>query len=597
MKHKVFGIILCMLLITPVIPTMGSLTDQTAFNIKQNVAEPCSRATWIEIQKLLASDGEPQNYFGYSISIFGDTALIGAHFSNDDKGSAYIFTRTGTTWTQQAILTASDGAVEDQFGISVSLYEDTALIGAYAWNSGTGAAYVFTRTDSTWTFQQKLTASDGEVSDYFGVSVSLFGDTALIGAFTWNGGMGAAYVFTRTGITWTEQQKLTSSEPVSPEWFGTSVSLFEDTALIGAVGHWTTNGAAYVFTRSGTTWTFQQKLTASDGQEDDNFGYAVALYDNTALIGAYGDDDNGDQSGSAYVFTRAGTTWTQQQKLLPSDGEQGDSFGWFVSLDGNTALISAYWSENGKGSAYMFTRTGTTWAEQQKLTASDGVRPDWFGWSFSLFGDTALVSAYNKDSGTGAVYVFVYGEPPVADFSWTPQKPTSHQPIVFNASSSYDPDGTILLYEWDWNNDGVYEESNTTPVATHTWENIGNYPVTVLVTDNAGATGSLTKTVSVSESINLTFDITGGLGVKVEITNNGTSNVNDIAWQIYVEGGILGRINKTVNGTIDIPAGETIIVGTGMLLGFGAISITAKVADEEQTTTGTQLLIFSIVKK
>ncbi len=365
-----------------------------------------SRATWIEMQKLLASDGEPQHYFGQSVAISGNTALIGAHFGNDDRGAAYIFARTGIRWAEQAILTAPDGAVGDQFGISVALHEDTALIGAYYANNGMGAVYVFTRTGATWTFQQKLTPTDGETSGYFGVSVSLFGDTALIGAFTWGGGMGGAYVFTRTGTTWTGQQRLFSPTPVSPEWFGISVSLFENTALIGAVGHWTTNGSAYVFSRAGTAWSFQRKLSASDGEADDNFGYAVALYEGTALIGAYGDDDNGDQSGSSYVFTRSGSTWSEQQKLLPSDGELGDSFGSFVALDDDAALIGAYWSEDGKGSAYAFTRAGATWAEQQKLSASDGVRPDWFGWSLCLSGDTALVGAYNDDNGTGSVYAF-----------------------------------------------------------------------------------------------------------------------------------------------------------------------------------------------
>jgi hypothetical protein len=580
----------------PVLPTMGTLHDQTSFNIKQNITESCSRETWIEIQKLLASDGEQGDYFGYSISLFGDTALIGAYWSNDDKGSAYIFTHTGTTWTQQAKLTASDGVAEDQFGISVSLYENTALIGAYACNGGTGASYVFTRTGTTWMEQQKLTASDGQVDDYFGGSVSLFNDTALIGAFVWNGGAGAAYVFTRTGTIWSQQQKLTASPP-ELEWFGCSVSLYGNTALIGAVGTWTANGAAYVFTRTGTTWAFEQKLLASDGAEDDNFGYSVALYGDTALVGAYGDDDNGDESGSTYVFSRTETTWAQQDKLLASDGEAGDSFGWFVSLDGDTALISAYWSENGKGSAYVFTRSGTTWAQQQKLTASDGVRPDWFGWSFSLSGDTALIGAFYKDSGTGAVYVFINGQAPVANFSWTPQEPISNQPIFFNASTSYDPDGTIILYEWDWNNDGVYEEVNPTPLATHTWESTGNYSVRVRVTDNVGITGAITKTVSVSEAINLALYISGGLGVKVEITNNGTSDVNDVPWQIHIQGGILGMINKTINGTDDIPAGKTVTVTTGILFGFGPISINAKVADKEQAATGIQLIILSMVRK
>ena len=595
MKHKIFGIIFCTLIVASATPVFGVPNTSTILNKTPNLSNPCSKATWVQIQKLLASDGEPGDYFGYSISLSDDTALIGAYWSNDDKGSAYVFTCSGTTWTQQAKLSASDGVVGDQFGISVSLYEDTALIGAYAWNGGTGASYVFTRTGTTWTQQQKLTASDGQADDYFGGSVSLFNDTALIGAFVWNGGAGAAYVFTRAGTIWTQQQKLTASPP-ELEWFGTSVSLYGNTALIGAVGTWTANGAAYVFTRTGTTWAFEQKLTASDGAEDDNFGYSVALYGDTALVGAYGDDDNGDESGSAYVFSRTETTWAQQDKLLASDGEAGDSFGWFVSLDGDTALISAYWSENGKGSAYVFTRSGTTWTQQQKLTASDGARPDWFGWAFSLSGDTALIGAFYKDQGRGAVYVFINDEPPIADFDWTPQNPNTHQQITFDASTSYDPDGTITKYEWDWDNNGVYDEAHSSPTATHSWTSKGSYQVALRVTDDGNAQGTIIKTVNVS-SINIIININGGLGVKAVITNNGTTPLSTITWQLQVIGGIFGKINKTINGTVDIPAGKSVTVKTGTLLGFGAISIIAKVAGEEQTATGTQIIIFSMVKK
>ena len=150
-----------------------------------------------------------------------------------------------------------------------------------------------------------------------------------------------------------------------------------------------------MFTRTGTTWTQQAKLLASDGAAGDRFGI-VSLSGDTALIGAHYDDDNGIDSGSAYVFTRTGTTWTQQAKLLASDGAAGDHFGASVSLDGDTALIGAHrmmTTELDSGSAYVFTRTGTTWTQQAKLLASDGAAGDWFGATVSLYGDTALIGA------------------------------------------------------------------------------------------------------------------------------------------------------------------------------------------------------------
>ncbi|MCB9336650.1 MAG: hypothetical protein H6577_00820 [Lewinellaceae bacterium] len=383
-----------------------------------------------ETDKLTASDGATDDQFGWSVSLSGDYALIGAYGDSGNgngsySGSAYVFVRSGTAWTEQAKLTASDGASGDFFGNSVSLSGDYALIGAYQDDDNgnlSGSAYVFVRSGTTWTEQAKLTASDGAANDWFGNSVSLSGDYALIGATKDSGNgngsySGSAYVFVRSGTAWTEQAKLTASDGAANDWFGNSVSLSGDYALIGAYGdsgngNGFSSGSAYVFVRSGTAWTEQAKLTASDGATDDQFGWSVSLSGDYALIGAYGDDNNVADSGSAYVFVRSGTTWTEQAKLTASDGAANDWFGWSVSLSGDYALIGAYRDDNNvadSGSAYFFVRSGTTWTEQAKLTASDGATDDQFGWSVSLSGDYALIGAsYDDDNGdnSGSVYVF-----------------------------------------------------------------------------------------------------------------------------------------------------------------------------------------------
>jgi PKD repeat protein len=245
----------------------------------------------------------------------------------------------------------------------------------------------------------------------------------------------------------------------------------------------------------------------------------------------------------------------------------------------------------------VFIRSGTTWTQQAKLIASDGEGYEEFGYSVSLHEDTALIGAFGDDSAKGSAYVFTSegaNQPPVADFTWTPQNPIQSQVITFDASNSYDPDGTITVYEWDWNNDGISEENHTIPIATHVWHEADTYQVTLKVTDDQGANNTITKTVNVS-GMNLEIDIKGGFGVKVVITNNGTSDANDIPWQVHVEGGILGRINITLNGTIgNLPSGGTISVGKLMLFGFGPITITVKVADEEKTTSGFLFLFFVI---
>jgi hypothetical protein len=325
--------------------------------------------------KLTASDAATGDYFGVSVSVSGDAAVIGAYGDNDagdDTGSAYVFARdAGGTWAEQAKLTASDAGADDHFGRSVSVNGDTAVISAWRDDDGgtnSGAAYVFTRdAGGTWTQQAKLTASDAAADGLFGTWVSVNGDTAVIGALgAGDGGWesGAVYVFTRdAGGTWTEQVKLTASDADHNDHFGYSVSVDGHTAVIGAIGNdddGRSSGSAYVFTRdAGGTWTEQAKLTASDAAADDLFGWSVSVNGDAAVIGAYGDDDGGDRSGSAYVFTRdAGGTWTEQTKLTASDAASLDYLGGSVSVDGATAVIGAERDDDGgldSGSAYVYT--------------------------------------------------------------------------------------------------------------------------------------------------------------------------------------------------------------------------------------------------
>ncbi|MBE5314054.1 MAG: fibronectin type III domain-containing protein [Xanthomonadales bacterium] len=411
---------------------VGANWDDVGVNSDQGSAYVFTRSgsTWTLQQKLTAADGAAFDQFGGSVALSGDTALVGAISDsvggNSVQGSAYVFTRIGTTWTQQAQLTAGDGAAVDQFGWSLAVSGDTALVGAVfddvGANSDQGSAYVFTRSGTTWTLQQKLTAGDGAASDQFGLSVALSGDTALVGAYRDDIGaisdQGSAYVFTRSGATWTLQQKLTAGDGAASDWFGYAVALSGDTALVGArlddVGA-TNQGSAYVFMRSGTTWAQQQKLTAGDGAASDGFGYAVALSGDTMLLGANGDDTgvNSDQ-GSAYVYTRSGMTWTQQAKLTAGDGAASDFFGFSVALDGDTALVGVQGDDVGanvdQGSAYVFTRIGTTWTQQAQLTAGDGAAFDQFGYAVALSGDTALVGSVSGDVGAnsnqGSAYVY-----------------------------------------------------------------------------------------------------------------------------------------------------------------------------------------------
>ncbi|XOF35274.1 MAG: FG-GAP repeat protein [Candidatus Electrothrix sp. YB6] len=376
------------------------------------------------VQKLVAEDGAASDFFGYSVSVSGDTAVISAH-GDDDKGSfsgsAYVFVRSGDTWTQQDKLVAEDGAASDIFGYSVSVSGDTAVIGAYYDDdkgSSSGSAYVFVRSGDTWTQQDKLVAEDGAASDFFGYSVSVSGDTAVIGAYyddDKGSSSGSAYVFVRSGDTWTQQNKFVAEDGAADDNFGCSVSVSGDTAVIGAPyddDKGSSSGSAYVFVRSGDTWTQQNKLVAEDGAAFNIFGRSVSVSGDTAVISAPYDDDNGSRSGSAYVFVRTGDTWTQQNKLVAEDGAADDNFGCSVSVSGDTAVIGAYGEgreDEYPGSAYIFVRSGDTWTWQDKLIAEDGAAGDLFGGSVSVSGDTVVIGAKENDdkaSRSGSAYVF-----------------------------------------------------------------------------------------------------------------------------------------------------------------------------------------------
>ncbi len=400
--------------------TVGLIALCTAGAYAQN-----STFEWLENAKLLPADGVEGDWFGFSVFISGDTAVVGAMWDDDngtDSGAVYVFTRSGGVWTQQAKLLSADGTSNDGFGRSVSVSGDTAVIGAWGdADNGTasGSAYVFVRSNGVWTQQAKLLPADGAGGDWFGESVSISGDTAIIGARrdTDNGSnSGSAYVFVRSGDVWTQQAKLLPTDGADGDWFGFSVSISGDTALIGAFSDDNENGinsgSTYVFTRSGGVWTQQVKLLPTDGAGEDWFGWSVSVSGDTAVIGAHQDGDNGIHSGSAYVFTHTGGVWTQQAKLLPSDGAAEDGFGWSVSINGDTAVVGAKEDDdNGpvSGSAYIFTRSSDTWTQQAKLLPADGAADDEFGRSVSISGDTAVIGAWGDDdngSKSGSAYIF-----------------------------------------------------------------------------------------------------------------------------------------------------------------------------------------------
>ena len=280
--------------------------------------------------------------------------------------------RASTTWLEKQKLLASDGAAVDYFGCSVSISGDFAIVGAYGDDdngSWSGSAYIFKWDGTTWV-EQKLLASDSAASDYFGCSVSISGDSAIVGAPADN--FGSAYIFAPNDIdpnNWDEQQKLLALDEAAGDSFGYSVSISGDLAIVGAVGdddNGSLSGSAYIFAPNNidpNNWDQQAKLLASDGAAEDCFGYSVSISVDLAIVGAYRNDDNGSWSGSAYIFKWDGTSWVEQKKLLASDGAADDLFGYSVSISGDFAIVGAH--GDNFVSAYIFKWDGTSWVEQQ----------------------------------------------------------------------------------------------------------------------------------------------------------------------------------------------------------------------------------------
>jgi len=392
---------------------------------------------WSFRQKIMASDAQGYDRFGDDVSLsrYGDYAIVGASREDTgatDAGAAYIFKKSGSSWSQQQKIQASDRQLNDKFGKSSSICGngDYAIVGAPDEDTGgtsAGAAYIFKRSGSSWSQQQKIQASDKSQYRVFGSAVSMnrSGTIAAVGAFwagTGNPGAGAVYIFTRSGSTWSQQAKCEPSNPTPWDDFGQSVVISGDgnyfiSGSYGEDTNGTNAGAAYIFKKSGSSWSQQVMLKANDPQGSDHFGQSVAIdYDgNTAAVGAYMEDTGVADAGSVYIYTRSGTTWSQQQKIQTADRHAQDYFGFdvYLSDDGNTLVASARSDDEGgtdAGAAYIYSRSGTTWTQRLKFTASDAQGYDYFGQSVCVSGDgkTVISGAYYEDTGgtnSGAAYI------------------------------------------------------------------------------------------------------------------------------------------------------------------------------------------------
>ncbi|MBL9030969.1 MAG: hypothetical protein JNM80_04580 [Phycisphaerae bacterium] len=315
-------------------------------------------------------------------------------------------------------LRAGDTTRNNEFyGCAVALSGDTMIVGARAAATVPGvyggAAYIYRRSGTTWTLEQRIKGNDTEAGDEFGISVAIRGDVAIVGAYLDDdagSGSGAAYVFRRSGTTWTQEAKLTASDAAAGDRFGTSVAIDGDTAIVGApftfiVGFQT--GTAYVFRRQGQSWTETQRLNAPVLEAGAFFGGFITLDGDVAVFSAIAEDSPGlIDAGAVYVYRRSGEAWPLEKRIVPSDHAAGQAFGSAVSLRNGALLIGSYQDDGpggvDQGSAYVFRNAGTAWTQEAKVRATDGAAADFYGAAVSISADAAIIGAYQRDA-TGTV--------------------------------------------------------------------------------------------------------------------------------------------------------------------------------------------------
>ena len=406
----------------------GVMDEDGLVSLYQNgqlVPSAQMRGEYAEMHKLQAQDKQAEDYFGWSVAISGDTAIVGA-FNEDtggsDAGSAYIFQRQSGTWQQVNKLQAQDKQANDSFGYSVAISGERAIVGAYEEDTGgsdAGSAYIFQRQASgAWQQVSKLQAQDKQANDSFGYSVAISGERAIVGAYeedTGGSDAGSAYIFQRQASgAWQQVSKLQAQDKQANDSFGYSVAISGERAIVGAYEEDTGGsdaGSAYIFQRQASgAWQQVSKLQAQDTQARDNFGCSVAISDGTVIVGA----QRNNSVGSAYIFQRqASGDWQQVSKLQAQDKQTWDYFGNSVGISGETVIVGAQDEDTGgssAGSAYIFQRQASgDWEQVQQLFGKDTEANSFFGTSVAISGETAIVGANNKDTGgtnAGSAYIF-----------------------------------------------------------------------------------------------------------------------------------------------------------------------------------------------
>jgi hypothetical protein len=411
-----------------------------------------------EVQKITTPSGHMAK-----VSVCGDLAVLGDTEGVGGIGAAYVYRRDGMLWALEAELRAPDPDPDDIFGRAVAVSGSVIAVGAHGtsapeYKTGAVQVYRYATNAAEWRHEAMLTASDGDYGDIFGWSVAADGNVILIGArddeVNGESQAGSAYVFRYDGTEWIEEAKLVDPEPEYFELFGQSVSIDGETALVGEHGDGWFIGAAFVYRYDGTQWVFEDKLIAPDPGGQDLLGWSVALSNGIAVAGAPQADG---QNGAAYVFRRQNGQWSFDERL--SAAEPVGPFPLFgrsvsISPDGRAILIGAPLDAkmgSEAGAAHLFGQTNRGWSEVAKLTASDGSPFDQFASWVSIDGDVAMINA--PTASPDAAYAFVGFSPSDCNDNGNPDTCDIFEGVSEDPNENGIPDECEAI--GDLNGDGV----------------------------------------------------------------------------------------------------------------------------------------------
>jgi FG-GAP repeat len=361
-----------------------------------------------------APDGLANDNFGHSVAISGDYAVVGSPFNDIDgknnQGAAYIFKRDNGTWTVQQKITSANGFADDLFGYSVAIDGDNIIVGgihANVWGTQQGAAYIFHRSGTTWTMQEQLIPIRVQMNDNVGCSVSIAGDYAIVGSYNADGGTGAVNIYRKEMSGWNPIQRIVPTDGIANDNFGNSIAISGDYIVVGSYlsdnGTFINQGSVYIYQKDANNlWAFQQKVVPSNGQSNDKFGSSVAITSDYVVVGSpYSDNGSVLNQGSTYVYKRNGNIWGQEFQILTPNGQANDYNGVSVSIEGDYILVSAYNDDrlrNFQGLAYIYKRNGTSWNMLRKIFEPTPSTSNSFGFSVGLNGGRFVVGAIGNSN-------------------------------------------------------------------------------------------------------------------------------------------------------------------------------------------------------